>query len=399
MSSVQIVFYYTECVVNTNQHQYTIIPLNTIEKPIMTSITILTQLYEYGVMEVCSSLTAKALARIFNNVKMQKTLGTRKSFLPHIMTLAKSLPAGSYLYCTLDGETHLDKYALLKLIRPDIKLIWEIHAPVEELLSFSTLLSHAVQIKFKSIKRQLLARFVDGAVCLSNELEKHAQSYLHIHNTVVIPSFIDPELVDKSLSSTSPISKLIGYGKKNGLFFVLWGGAANCPWQRIDVLKRVAQKIYKIDPDILFVILGNNPWTDLARIPNILHMNYVSYVEFLRMVKAVDVSLALYNKQVIAKTGLQFYYSPRKIIDAMAVGTPVIATDTGKNNLITDGINGFLVKNDDNEIVRRILSLKKDTKLLKHIGYNAMQTTRKINLTGAAKQLQQLFLKVESENI
>ena len=58
------------------------------------------------------------------------------------------------------------------------------------------------------------------------------------------------------------------------------------------------------------------------------------------------------------------------ILEYMALSKPVIATDGGGTaEIITDGVNGFLIKQSDpNELVERIQDLLNDSDLRKNIG-------------------------------
>lgn len=359
----------------------------------MKSIILLTVPDNGSTLNICAEMTFAALSKLTAHVTLEKTAGLRSTFWSDLTRLNRIIPVKGILYCTLDGNTNLDKFAIIRLLRPDISLIWEIHAPVEELLSCSPIPPHYVSIRGKSLKRRLLSRFAQGAVCLSPEIQKYAGK-LGIRKTVVIPSFIDPIRVKKALSVQTPVRKLFT-GLRGISFVVLWGGAAHCRWQAVDMLRSVAEIIYRIDRTILFVTMGNESWTDITGIPNILSLHRQPYDDFLRIASQADVCLALYHPHVIFGTGLNFYFSPRKIIDAMAVGTPVITTDFQENNPVIHGKNGFRTSNNIAEVSAYIMKLRTNRRLAEKMKAQTRQTARHVNTEMAKSQLQQLFRLME----
>ena len=66
-----------------------------------------------------------------------------------------------------------------------------------------------------------------------------------------------------------------------------------------------------------------------------------------------------------------------KILQYMAAGVPVVASAVGANNdIITDGVNGFLAKTSD-DWVRSISSLVQDPKLRRTFGLRGRELVEK----------------------
>jgi glycosyltransferase involved in cell wall biosynthesis len=95
----------------------------------------------------------------------------------------------------------------------------------------------------------------------------------------------------------------------------------------------------------------------------IKHLHYVEYE---------DMPLVFNNVRLLVlpshSEGL-----PNVVIEAMACGTPVLATDVGAiPDIIEDGDNGFLLKSSDpNLIAERITGLLGDPSRLESVGANA----------------------------
>lgn len=66
--------------------------------------------------------------------------------------------------------------------------------------------------------------------------------------------------------------------------------------------------------------------------------------------------------------------SPTKLFEYMAMAKPVVASSTGEaNNIIEDGVNGFLVKTKE-EFIEKAEELIEDTNLRKQMGKRAQET-------------------------
>jgi glycosyltransferase involved in cell wall biosynthesis len=69
---------------------------------------------------------------------------------------------------------------------------------------------------------------------------------------------------------------------------------------------------------------------------------------------------------------------PHVVLEAMACGTPVLATPVGAiPDIIKDGETGFLLKsNDPNHIAERVVELLNKTELLERVSVNAYNFVR-----------------------
>ena len=82
------------------------------------------------------------------------------------------------------------------------------------------------------------------------------------------------------------------------------------------------------------------------------------------------------------------------IIEAMSCGLPVISFDCedGPRNIISDGVNGFLISPfDTEEFANKIIQLIQDEDLRHHMANNAHQVSCRYDLTIIAAQWQKLF--------
>lgn len=88
-------------------------------------------------------------------------------------------------YVRMDGFAEKDELILLRKANPFAPCIWEVNAPLEELRTVGIL---EEKIQNYNIRRKKLARMVDAAICVSDEMEKYARNELGIKKTFVIPN-------------------------------------------------------------------------------------------------------------------------------------------------------------------------------------------------------------------
>lgn len=166
------------------------------------------------------------------------------------------------------------------------------------------------------------------------------------------------------------------------------------PLTRID--KNTARAELNLNPDV--VLIG---W--MARLTSV--KNPFLLLEVARLLPEVEFAMAgggdLYeevkaaapdNVSVIGWSDASLFWSavdcaistsdnegiPIALIEAMGTGLPIVATNVGSvADLITDGINGFLAKNEANEIARILNSLLSDNNLMQLMATSASQTALK----------------------
>lgn len=163
------------------------------------------------------------------------------------------------------------------------------------------------------------------------------------------------------------------------------------PWHGLEVLMNAFQRLAQQNPDYHLLIVGEGPlrswiedfshnagiekqvtitgWTDHDDLPGLL--------------KLMDIAVAPYPELK------DFYFSPLKLYEYMAVGKPVIASKIGQiDSLIQDGINGLLVKPGDAiALATSIQKLSNDFELQKTIGDAAVQTVIQYTWGGNVKKV------------
>lgn len=266
----------------------------------------------------------------------------------------------------VDGSGIADKFTFLKLLSPRLPVIWELHGfPQESSAHRPSLMQQLTHFKYY-LKRRVLSYFVDTVICVSHELESYAKTQMHVRHSVVIPNFIVPSEYRLSKDRHDTALETL-----SSHFLVCWGGSADLHWQALDLIEQTAVRVHKIDPSILFVVVGSNAWRTPKWHSNILYLSRIPRKNLLQLIKRADICLALYH----APKNVPFYFAPLKILDYMTLHKCIIATDQPSiRRLITNDVNGLLTNNNPADITKKILLLKKHPQYAKKMGNQAHQT-------------------------
>jgi len=273
------------------------------------------------------------------------------------------------LYIRIAGRpvhSFLEKSTLLKLIRPfSLPVVWEVNAPVEELkASFPAGAERDTLIRSENRKRKALAKLVNAGIAVSEVLKAYIKDFLGIKRAYYIPNGSDPHLFDPKNLKETALTHL------ENKFKVGWMGNAENPWQGIELIIEIANRMQDIDPDIIFIIFTGDSIWKFPVLKNLFVLKEVPYSDSPHYLASIDICLCLYKEYDWIEYG--FYGSSLKLFDYMAAGKPVIASNMGQiSTIIKDGVNGLLVDNNVETTVEKILELKGDPERGRELGINA----------------------------
>ncbi|MFH1062931.1 MAG: glycosyltransferase family 4 protein [Candidatus Omnitrophota bacterium] len=267
--------------------------------------------------------------------------------------------------------SYFEHAVMWKFAKPfRLPVVWEINAPLEEQLVFATDSTKAdlvEEIKAQNRKRRFYSCFVDGAICVSEEMRKYARNFLKIKNSYCVPNGSDPKLFNPNNSVQQRPETW-----KNK-FIVLWAGNPALPQQAIQLMQTVARKIQDADRDIIFVFISSEPEFEFSQEENIAVLSEVNYLSMPSYINNADLCLCLYNSYEWSKYGC--YISPLKLFDYMSCAKPVIASDMGQiSTVIEDNVNGLLTDNKVDDIVAKILECKENPRKAESLGKQARKT-------------------------
>ena len=157
---------------------------------------------------------------------------------------------------------------------------------------------------------------------------------------------------------------------------ILYVGRIN-PLKRIEDIITAMPTIIKSNPDVKINIVGliesKNYLQNLKNLA--LKLNCEKSINFLGPIPHDKIISYYTDSQVFVFMGRNEGI-PRSILEAMACGKPVIAApNSGIPDVIEDGINGFLVNNNQpNLLAEKIITLLNDKKYRENIGQSARKT-------------------------
>ena len=147
------------------------------------------------------------------------------------------------------------------------------------------------------------------------------------------------------------------------------------PWHGLLILVRSFQRLCYILPNIRLLIIGDGPEKENL-LKELKERNLLEKTEIISNVPRSEIPVLLSSMDVAIAPYPElenFYFSPLKIYEYMAMGLPVVSSRIGQiSELIDDEVNGILTTpGNSSEIVDVILKLYYDSQLRKKLGINA----------------------------
>lgn len=317
------------------------------------------------------------------------------NFLNDLVNLITLSPKVDFILLRIDGSGVTDKFTLLKLIKPSLVILWEIHGLSEEKYLFD---SPSLNKKYWSFintwKRKMYSYFCDAYIFISKTLGDYSSNKLANRKRFIIPNFIDSRVISEikpDKTNSYNISSL-----EDKVFKVVWAGNAHLPWHGLDIIESVARKIYKVDKNVIFFLVGSHPWHLFSWQKNIRLIDDQPYEKLLSIIIEADLGLAIYRLE----NNIPLYFFPLKILDYMCLEKPLIATGSGAiKEIIRNNESGFLTNNSPEDIVKKILLVKSRRSLAKKLGLNARKTVfAQFSDKNALEKYKNLFASLNRKN-
>ncbi len=164
------------------------------------------------------------------------------------------------------------------------------------------------------------------------------------------------------------------------------------PQKGHEYLLRVARKIIPKMKNLKFLIVGDGSMKDSLELLS-ERLGIKKNVVFTG--KRDDIKDILCFSDISVLSSIREGFS-NVILESMACGKPVIATDVGGNNeIVIDGENGFIVPSrDEDTLADKILALASSEELTERMGLAARETVKKFSLKRMVDKTEQLYEKL-----
>lgn len=192
---------------------------------------------------------------------------------------------------------------------------------------------------------------------VSSAIRPYVTSRARNANLIVVPNGVSPDRFPADAQALIP---------HNGFTYTFLGSLK--PWHGIEFLPEIHAAVRESVPDARLLAIGDGPMRDhLAGIGGCECVGAVEPDNVAGYLRSADVGIAPYPHRN------PFYFSPLKIVEYMAAGLPVVASDIGDiPEIVRDGIDGYLVPPESiDSFASRLVSLARDAGLRTFMGESA----------------------------
>lgn len=192
-----------------------------------------------------------------------------------------------------------------------------------------------------------------------------------------MPNGVDIKKFKASKNNRKTIRKELNLKKKIVIGFI----GSFRPWHDLETLIESFQIIYNKNPRSHLLVVGNGTnknellkySKNIGISNNITWTGYVPHHQIPKYISAMDICVAPYKNES------NFYFSPMKVFEYMALEKAVIAADIGQlSELISDRQTGLLYAPGNTSQLRDLIQeLIKNTELRDKIGKNARKWVMK----------------------
>ena len=283
-----------------------------------------------------------------------------------------------HLWNNMAVEAELESY--VRESRPD--LIYERYSPFSVaggLVAKRHGVPHVLEVNAplawegKKYRRQALAEACEGLEAQAFASADRIVAVSRVLADTLVESGVDPEKisvvpngVDTSRFTPDGPSAL-GFRDR----FVIGFVGSLKPWHGIDVLLEAFRDLAN-DPRAHLLVVGEGPEARAidalaTEMPDRVTRVAVDHDEVPAYLRAMDVTVAPYPP------GENFYFSPLKVLEYLAAGRPVVASDIGQvSELIDHGLTGLLVPpGDARALTLALQTVAADPDLARRLSGNA----------------------------
>ncbi|MEW6447515.1 MAG: glycosyltransferase family 4 protein [Bacillota bacterium] len=239
----------------------------------------------------------------------------------------------------------------------------------------------------------IASRWTDGLILINREDYDRARSFPVRGEVFMLPGIgVDTASFDKAVTEASGGRQELGLGENTPVALVV---AELSRVKNHEQVLRAWRTVVREFPDAVLLLAGTGERRlKLERLAEMLglkhHVRFLGFrMDVPRLMAAADVVVLTSRRE-----GL-----PRVVLEAMAAGKPVVATNVrGNRDLVTDGRTGCLVPlGDVAETARTLLQLLKDRGLRARFGEEGKRRVQEYDLAQVRRAMARIYRRYLAE--
>ncbi len=155
-------------------------------------------------------------------------------------------------------------------------------------------------------------------------------------------------------------------------------------------------RAYSVNPQLHLTLVGDGPQRrQLEQLASELGIR--SRTTFAGEVDYSDVPVILATADIFATRSVSEVH-PLTIIEAMAIGLPIVATcSPGIDDIVVDGVSGLLGPDREGELAHRLVALSMDPERLCHMGSSANRASSRYTIQNTVSHTLDLYERLLTE--
>ncbi len=231
-----------------------------------------------------------------------------------------------------------------------------------------------------------IVKHADVVIALTTYTIEYSRQ-LGIRNDIhLIPDGVNASLFNpKSFSEQDILELRRKYGIRRDEKVVLYVGRLE-EWAGIRIVLKCAEVLK--DSNVRFLLVGEG-LLEMKDLKNIILSGRIPYEHIPKYLAAADVVLVPMEQNVLGHSA-----SPLKLFEAMAMGRPIIASNTkGISDVVTDNLEGILLPLDEDLWTRAIVKILQNSDKASGLGRNARKRVEKdLDWNALANRLNRILL-------
>jgi len=224
---------------------------------------------------------------------------------------------------------------------------------------------------------EVLFQKADSIIAVSEEVKEYIGSKgVPIEKVHVTPNAVDPVQFDPDETGTQGMLRE-RLSLPDDKFIVGFLGSLK-RWHGVEILVEAMKVLWSSFENFHLLIVGNGPLRESLKeqfsregIQDYTTLTgEIPYAEVPSYLKCMDITVAPYTRIP------DFYFSPLKVFEYMAMGRPVVTSGMGQiKEIVDDGRTGLLFEpGDPRDLAEKIISLRYNPELMSRIGTEARKS-------------------------